>query len=183
MSHAKSGVHRRRFLSAFAGTAAMTAMSGWSLFADDPPPVTNPRATDGDERFEPNWDERLTVSVGQKSGDMIAFCSKVRINGIRRQVSIANAGPPLRSIKVGGPALRLSHPTRIHNVTAKIARPLRNYGHQTHGSEAGISANTASQHGSRDSSLALYRTLRRHAEMRRHRHRRNAVVLHMGRDC
>ena len=36
----------------------------------DPPQVTNPRATDGDERFEPNWDERLTITVGEKSGDL-----------------------------------------------------------------------------------------------------------------
>ena len=72
MPHTRSVVGRRRFLSAFAGSAAaMTALSGRSVLADDPPPVTNPRATDGDERFEPNWDERLTITVGEKSGDMI----------------------------------------------------------------------------------------------------------------
>lgn len=37
---------------------------------DDRPPVTNPRMTDGDERFEPNWDERFTLTVGQDKGDL-----------------------------------------------------------------------------------------------------------------
>ncbi|MBC7965794.1 MAG: right-handed parallel beta-helix repeat-containing protein [Fuerstia sp.] len=56
----------------------MTAASASrSVLAGDPPPVTNPRATDGDERFEPNWDERLTLSVGEKSGDMIGQTDKV----------------------------------------------------------------------------------------------------------
>ena len=70
---------RRRFLSTLAGSAAaMTAASAsGSVRADDPPPVTNPRATDGDERFEPNWDERLTISVGEKSGDMIGQTDKI----------------------------------------------------------------------------------------------------------
>ena len=78
MSHARSGVGRRGFLSAFAGSAAaMTALSSHSVLADDGPPVTNPRATDGDERFEPNWDERLTITVGEKSGDMTGRSDRV----------------------------------------------------------------------------------------------------------
>ncbi len=70
---------RRRFLSTLAGSAAaMTAASAsGSVRADDPPPVTNPRATDGDERFEPKWDERLTINVGEKSGDMIGQTDKI----------------------------------------------------------------------------------------------------------
>lgn len=36
---------------------------------DARPPVTDPRATDGDERFEPNWDERLTITVGNEGRD------------------------------------------------------------------------------------------------------------------
>ena len=77
MPPAHSGVRRRRFLSAFAGAAAIASLNGRPVLADDPPPVTNPRATDGDERFEPNWDERLTISLGQKSGDMIGESDKV----------------------------------------------------------------------------------------------------------
>ena len=79
MNHHHPSFRRRRFLSTLAGSAAaMTAASAsGSVRADDPPPVTNPRATDGDERFEPNWDERLTISVGEKSGDMIGQTDKI----------------------------------------------------------------------------------------------------------
>jgi hypothetical protein len=47
------------------------------LWADGRPLVRNPRATDGDERFEPNWDERLTITVGRKKGDLIGSDDKV----------------------------------------------------------------------------------------------------------
>jgi len=33
--------------------------------------VVNPRATDGDDRYEPKWDERLTIRVGPKKGDIV----------------------------------------------------------------------------------------------------------------
>jgi len=36
-----------------------------------PPLVSHPRATDGDSRHEPHWDERLTVRVGQHKGDIV----------------------------------------------------------------------------------------------------------------
>ncbi|MEZ6061729.1 MAG: right-handed parallel beta-helix repeat-containing protein [Planctomycetaceae bacterium] len=67
---------RRRFL---ANCTALVAASAGSprLFADGRPPVTNPRATDGDNRFEPNWDERLTITVGEKSGDLVGSDDKV----------------------------------------------------------------------------------------------------------
>ncbi len=79
MTLSLSSVGRRRFLSALTGSAAaLTAASCSRLaLAGDPPPVTNPRATDGDERFEPDWSERLTFSVGEKSGDMIGQSDKV----------------------------------------------------------------------------------------------------------
>jgi len=77
-NHATS-LARRRFLSAVTGTAA--ALSAASVTratqASDPPPVKNPRATDGDERFEPNWDERLTITVGETTGDLTGNSDKV----------------------------------------------------------------------------------------------------------
>lgn len=75
----RSSLDRRRFLSGLAGSAAaLTATCGrYSVVAADSPPVTNPRATDGDERFEPAWNERLTITVGEKSGDMIGQSDKV----------------------------------------------------------------------------------------------------------
>lgn len=46
--------------------------------ADDPrPKVTSPRATSGDTAVEPNWDERVTISVGNKEGDLIGSTEKV----------------------------------------------------------------------------------------------------------
>ena len=79
MTHPISGVGRRRFLTTLArSSAVMTAASmSRSVLAADPPPVMKPRATDGDDRFEPNWDERLTISVGEKTGDMIGKTDRV----------------------------------------------------------------------------------------------------------
>lgn len=70
---------RRRFLSAAATSMAAMAGVPWMspVVASDPPQVKNPRATDGDERFEPNWDQRLTITVGEKSGDMIGHSDRV----------------------------------------------------------------------------------------------------------
>lgn len=62
------GLTRRGFLVASAvgaGAALRSARAG----DDARPPVTEPRATDGDERFEPDWDERLTISVGPEGRD------------------------------------------------------------------------------------------------------------------
>ncbi len=44
---------------------------------DGRPKVTSPRATSGDSAIEPNWDERLTISVGNKEGDLIGSTEKV----------------------------------------------------------------------------------------------------------
>ena len=49
---------RRSFL------AASALGAGSLLAAGPPPPVTNPRATDGDEKFEPEWEKRMTLTVG-----------------------------------------------------------------------------------------------------------------------
>jgi hypothetical protein len=56
---------RRQFL---AGAALLTA--GLRVSAAEPSPVTQPRATSGD-RVEPDWSERLTVSVGPKDADIV----------------------------------------------------------------------------------------------------------------
>lgn len=57
---------RRRFLTS---TGSLLA-AAWAarLPADERPPVLHPRATDGDDRHEPAWDERLTITVGPDSG-------------------------------------------------------------------------------------------------------------------
>ena len=66
---------RRRFL--FAACAATTAMPALShAWQDDLPPATNPRATDGDQEYEPAWDERLTISVGPNKADIVGRSDK-----------------------------------------------------------------------------------------------------------
>jgi hypothetical protein len=66
---------RRSFLTSLGALAA--GMGGARLLAGERPPVTRPRATDGDGRFEPNWDERLTITVGRKKADLVGDDDKV----------------------------------------------------------------------------------------------------------
>lgn len=58
---------RRGFLAAAAGLAAVPA------WAED----GGPRSTDGDDRREPDWEERLTLTVGPASGDLSGRDEKV----------------------------------------------------------------------------------------------------------
>ena len=69
-------INRRRFVG-----VASSLMTGVGLQSgtngQDPSRVNKPRATDGDERFEPNWEKRLTLTVGQKQGDLVGNDDKV----------------------------------------------------------------------------------------------------------
>lgn len=67
-------LNRRTILGA--GAAALAGQLP-TAGADERPPVTNPRATDGDERFEPNWDRKLMLTVGTSSGDLIGKDDRV----------------------------------------------------------------------------------------------------------
>jgi hypothetical protein len=69
------GIDRRSFLLELGLAAAATL--GAEAAAADLPRVTDPRATDGDDRFEPNWDERFTLTVGTKEGDLIGKDDRV----------------------------------------------------------------------------------------------------------
>ena len=40
------------------------------------PPVTNPKATDGDREAEPDWEKRLSISVGPKKADLVGTNEK-----------------------------------------------------------------------------------------------------------
>ncbi len=46
------------------------------LRAQESSMIRNPRATSGDHRVEPNWDERLTLTVGQEKGDIVGKTDK-----------------------------------------------------------------------------------------------------------
>src|SRR4051812_37129961 len=66
----------------FLGTAAAglaTGLTAAIASEDGRPPVVHPRATDGDDAHEPNWDERLTLTVGPdgKSADLHGRDDKV----------------------------------------------------------------------------------------------------------
>jgi hypothetical protein len=64
---------RRRFLQ----SSSLLALASTSLLAEDPPPVTEPRATSGDVVHEPNWDERLTITVGPDKAQLVGRDDKV----------------------------------------------------------------------------------------------------------
>ncbi|MFP6574151.1 MAG: hypothetical protein VB912_03295, partial [Pirellulaceae bacterium] len=69
-------VNRRAFVGLTAGLVAGTGFQK-QVRGEEPPRVRNPRATDGDQRFEPDWEKRLTLTVGQKKGDLVGHDDKV----------------------------------------------------------------------------------------------------------
>ncbi len=71
-----SAFNRRDFLRTASAITAAAALPAFGR-ADERPAVANPRATDGDERFEPNWDERLTITVGPKKADLVGSNDRV----------------------------------------------------------------------------------------------------------
>jgi hypothetical protein len=74
---------RRRFVGWTAGLGVGTwfAARGRSdepgVAGDGRPRVTRPRATSGDKVSEPNWEERLTITVGPKEADLVGTSHKV----------------------------------------------------------------------------------------------------------
>lgn len=69
MKHSESILYRRRdFLRAVSIAAA--AAPARSLWAEERPPVTHPRATSGDS-VEPDWQQRLAVTVGPADADVV----------------------------------------------------------------------------------------------------------------
>ena len=77
-------LNRRAFLNASAGSLVATRLAA-SLPADERtadraagrPAVTHPRATSGDEAVEPDWDQRLTVTVGPQGAQLVGSDDKV----------------------------------------------------------------------------------------------------------
>jgi len=69
-------VNRRDLLRVASGIMVSAA---WTPFGEvkDRPPVTRPRATSGDAAFEPDWDERLTLTVGPQKADLAGDTDKV----------------------------------------------------------------------------------------------------------
>lgn len=68
---------RRRFLTTTAGVFASAGFASRLLRGGERPPVTIPRATSGDDRHEPDWNEKLTLTVGPKRADLVGNDDKV----------------------------------------------------------------------------------------------------------
>jgi len=66
-------MNRRSFLAAVGSVAPLAADA---LRNDHPVPVKNPRATSGDP-VEPDWKERLTLTVGPDQADLVGTTEKV----------------------------------------------------------------------------------------------------------
>ena len=69
-------LNRRRF---FCETSAGLLATAWGVAAwgGERPAVSNPRATSGDAVVEPNWSERLTISVGPDKADLVGSTQRV----------------------------------------------------------------------------------------------------------
>jgi hypothetical protein len=66
---------RRRFL---ASTGALAVVAGaYPAVAEERPPVTEPRATSGDDAVEPEWKEKLTLTVGPAKADLVGDSDRV----------------------------------------------------------------------------------------------------------
>jgi hypothetical protein len=71
-------LNRRNFLFT-TGTSLATgyaALASRNSHAEDRPAVKVPRATSGDTAVEPNWDEKLTITVGAKEADIVGTSQK-----------------------------------------------------------------------------------------------------------
>ncbi len=69
-------LNRRDMLRTTAGIAAGAAWTRLAAAADMPA-VTRPRATSGDTAVEPDWKERLTLTVGPEKADLVGTTDKV----------------------------------------------------------------------------------------------------------
>lgn len=75
---------RRSFFGMIGGLGALGAARAFRSHAaenlepqrDGRPMVTRPRATSGDKASEPNWDEKLTMTVGPKDADLVGTSQK-----------------------------------------------------------------------------------------------------------
>ena len=68
-------ISRRGFLNA---AGFLTAGVVGSVYADEGlPKINRPRATDGDERIEPVWDDKLQITVGPGKADLVGASDRV----------------------------------------------------------------------------------------------------------
>ena len=98
----KRSYNRRAFLTTSA-TSIVAASCGNNGAATEPPLVTDPRATDGDDQHEPTWEERFAITVGRSDADLIGEDDRV----IQAAVDyVARRGGGTVNIKPGTYTLR-----------------------------------------------------------------------------
>jgi hypothetical protein len=68
-----------------------------ALAAADRPAVPRPRSTSGDETIQPNWKERVTISVGPQEADLVGANEKVLQSAVDY---VARLGPQTQKIKL-----------------------------------------------------------------------------------
>jgi hypothetical protein len=71
----RTALDRRQFLQATGALAAGAVCAGRAC-AEDTPKVTHPRATSGDA-VEPDWQQRLTITVGTQKADLVGSDHRV----------------------------------------------------------------------------------------------------------
>jgi Right handed beta helix region len=76
MSPNHQPISRRHLILGSLAAAGAGVLASRSLPAERPA-VTRPRATSGDAMVEPNWKERMTVTVGPKEADLVGSNEKV----------------------------------------------------------------------------------------------------------
>jgi hypothetical protein len=141
----------RRRLLGITGGAAVFGLGGaiGQLTAGDPPPVRNPRATDGDRDHEPKWEKQLTLTVGPKKADLVGSDDKViqaavdylcRLGGgtvkllpgtftLRNAVSLASririlgSGPETIVTKIPSETIQLSEDSDWYDQEITLAKP------------------------------------------------------------
>jgi hypothetical protein len=69
-------ISRRGFLNSSAGALAASAVGGVHA-SEGLPEVNRPRATDGDDQYEPAWDEKLQITVGTNKADLVGTGDRV----------------------------------------------------------------------------------------------------------
>jgi hypothetical protein len=73
----RSTLSRRSLLAGSLAAAGAAAFGQQRMLADERPAVTHPRATSGDDAVEPDWKERVTITVGPKDADLVGSTEKV----------------------------------------------------------------------------------------------------------
>src|SRR5256712_4712312 len=73
--HNPQRFHRRQFLRTVSGLVA-GALGASRIRADELPKNTSPRAIFGDS-VEPDWDQRVTITVGPKKADLVGTTDRV----------------------------------------------------------------------------------------------------------